>query len=422
LMGGQIGVTSVVGSGSTFSFTVCLEPARELPPPETTWSWPQPLAVLSVDDNATNRQVLRQLLVSTGCRHAEASGGAEALAQLRQAHQAGAPFHVALVDMEMPEMDGTQLCDAIHADPLLRDIKLILLTSRWHSPRQNLIGQHGFSAVLTKPIRRLYLLETLKAVLSGCSTPIAPVTGQNCPTATRAGRILLAEDNPTNQKVALAMLARLGVTTDVAENGRVAMRMFLKQPYDLILMDVEMPVLDGIAATRRLRALARRYPAAGSAPIVAMTAHAIKGFKERCLEAGMNDYIVKPIDPRELSAIVQHYLTPPAAPVVFDEASLRLRLGDDAAFLRELIETYLCDTAARLETIEAALKTGDTQTVSLEAHALKGASASVSLMEMQNLSLQLETLAKQNNRIGAKATLLKMQSALERVRAYRLAE
>jgi len=190
----------------------------------------------------------------------------------------------------------------------------------------------------------------------------------------------------------------------------------------LILMDVEMPVLDGIAATRRLRALARRYPAAGSAPIVAMTAHAIKGFKERCLEAGMNDYIVKPIDPRELSAIVQHYLTPQAAPVVFDEASLRLRLGDDAAFLRELIETYLCDTAARLETIEAALKTGDTQAVSLEAHALKGASASVSLMEMQNLSLQLETLAKQNNRIGAKATLLKMQSALERVRAYRLAE
>lgn len=423
LMGGQIGVTSVTGTGSTFWFTVCLEPASELPPPEVLWTWPKPLAILSVDDNATNRRVLRQLLTSTGCQYAEAVGGAEALAQLRQAQQAGTPFHVALVDMEMPEMDGTQLCDIIHADPALSNLKLILLTSRWHNSRQDLVGPHGFAAVLTKPVRCLYLLETLKAVLTGRSATAAAVASQNCPTTgKRAGRILLAEDNPTNQKVALAMLARMGATTDVAENGRVALRMFLKQPYDLILMDVEMPVLDGIAATRRLRALARRHPAAGAVPIVAMTAHAIKGFKERCLEAGMNDYIVKPIDPRELSALLQHYLTAPApaaAPVVFDETGLRERIGSDDGLIRELIATYVCDVGARLDSVETALQTGDVTTVRLQAHTLKGSSGSVGMVEMQRLSAQLEDLVQQNNLAGAQAAIPELRAALARVQACR---
>ena len=426
LMGGKIEVSSTAGVGSTFSFNVCMETAEELPVPEEKWDWPRPLAVLGVDDNKTNLRVLRQLLTTTGCRYVDVDSGEAALAELRRAQQAGTPFHVALVDMEMPGMDGAQLCDAIRADSTLRNLKLILLTSRWHTSRQDLIGKHGFSAVLTKPVRRSFFLETLKAVLTGRSTAIPSLVDKNWPTPMHTGRVLLAEDNPTNQKVALAMLQRMGVIAEVAENGRVALWMFLQKAYDLILMDVEMPVLDGIAATIRLRAIARRYPAAGTVPIIAMTAHAIKGFKERCLEAGMNGYLAKPIDPHELNAILQSYLTAKplaaanqevVAPVADGKANesildpvvtARLRelaAATDPGFLNELYAAFLSSSAQYLTTICEEVSAGNADGLRKSAHAFRGASANIGAAKLTELCRQLEKLGKDGRVDGDVASL-----------------
>jgi len=420
LMDGEIGVNSTAGCGSTFWFTVRLKVAPAPAPLETDWQWPTPLAVFGVDDNATNRRVLRQLLLPTNCRYADAADAAATLAMLRAAQAAGTPFDVVLADLEMPEMNGVQLAEAIRADSALCKTKLILLTSRWHSSRIALTDRHGFAAVLTKPIRRKQLLEALKFALTGQPEAISERTpaAAKIPRA-RSGKILLAEDNATNQKVALAMLQRMGTTADIAENGRVALRMFLRQPYDLILMDVEMPVLDGIEATRRLRAAARRYPSAGTVPVIAMTAHAIKGFKERCLEAGMNDYITKPIDPRELNNVLQRYLATPASPLddVFDSASLIARTGVDNTLLRELIETYVCDAEMRLDNLEAALQTGDANAARMQTHTLKGSSASVGMVEMQRISTVIEELVQRNELRAARERLPEIRAALERARA-----
>ncbi len=422
LMGGQIGVTSTEGHGSTFWFSVTLQPAREPAPPETPAAWPGEVAVLCVDDHPTNLRVLRLQLGEVATRYAEAASAAAALTLLRQAQVAGQPFHVALVDMEMPGMDGVQLGEIIRHEPALSATRLVLITSRLQGSRQQLIHEHGFAAVLLKPLRRAQLLETLRTVLTG-ERSANPVAASTFPVVTpRSGRILLAEDNKTNQKVALAMLQRLGFEADVVENGREVLRAVQEKVYSLVLMDVEMPVMDGLEAAQHLRALAAQQPALRHLAIVAMTAHAIKGFKERCLDAGMNDYLVKPIDPRELAAMVERYLADapavPAAtaPAVFDVAEFRERTGADDVFLQQLLETYLCDADERLEQFAAAIVVNNREQMRQVAHSLKGASGSLCMNEMQALCQELERALQQGPLLDAPDRLHQLREALARIR------
>ena len=418
LMGGQIGVNSQEGEGSTFWFTVTLTPAAEPEPPAATTPWPPDISILAVDDHPTNRRVLRQQLSEVAQRYADAATAPEALELLRQAQAEGSPFKLALLDMEMPGMDGVQLCDAIHREPALQGLPLVLITSRLQGTRQQLIQEHGFAAVLVKPIHRDHLLETLRAVLTG--QKVAP---SSSPTAIpsvvpQAGPILLAEDNKTNQKVALAMLQRMGQTADVVENGREVLRAVEQKHYGLILMDVEMPVMDGMETTRQLRALAMHQPALRDVIIVALTAHAIKGFKERCLEAGMNDYLVKPIDPRDLAAVLDRYqiaVTAPVKPEVFNVAALRERTGVDDDFLKQLLATYLTDADERLEQLAAAMVVNDLEQIRQIAHALKGASGSLQMSEMQHCCAELETAAKEGKLLDPQGQLQKIREALARV-------
>lgn len=420
LMGGSIGVNSTEGQGSTFWFTVTLAPAEEAPPSEKPAPWPRDLGILVVDDHPTNRRVLRQQLAEVTTRYAEAASAAEALTLLRHAQADGTPFQLALLDMEMPGMDGVQLCDAIRRDPVLQHTLLVLITSRLQGTRQRLIQEHGFAAVLVKPLRRGHLLENLRAVLTGQTLVASPGVKAFPALQPRAGLILLVEDNKTNQKVALAMLQRMGQTADLAEDGREALRAAQQKNYALILMDVEMPVMDGLEATRQLRALGAQQPALRSVSIVAMTAHAIKGFKERCLEAGMNDYIVKPLDPRELAEVLDRYLLgtpPPPAHPVFDLAGFRERTGADDEFIRQLFEAYLCDADERMEQFKVAAEVHDREKMRQLAHALKGASGSLGLHEMQQLCLEVETALREGAPLDTSDHLQKLRAALTRVRA-----
>ncbi len=323
MMGGRIGVESEEGKGSTFRFTLTLE---KLPGGgETTCSLPEDLRggrILVVDDNALNRLALKELLRSRDCRAEEASDGVEALEKLGAAIEAGEPFRIALIDMRMPGMDGETLAREIKGNGKLKDTILVMLSAAGARCDAKRLEELGFAAFLAKPVRRSHLFDCLAAI-NGGSRPLSAMNGaqsgepaSSCASTVpgesneeaggRNTRILLAEDNITNQAMAVRVLKKFGFTVDVAENGREAVEAYEKTPYALVLMDVQMPEMDGFEATAAIR---RREASGGRrVPIIAMTAHAMKGDRELCLEAGMDDYVSKPMRPADLIRVIDRFL------------------------------------------------------------------------------------------------------------------
>jgi PAS domain S-box-containing protein len=316
LMQGETGVESQEGVGSTFWFTARFDVAenavRALASPAAEL---QRQRVLVVDDNATNRKVLMGQL--TWCRMDAvcAASADEALSLLRQAADSGKPFEVALLDHQMPDCDGAQLGKIIATDPQLSAVRLVILTSSGQRGDGDLFAQLGFAGYLLKPVTQRELTECLMMVLAKSaatwqdrSQPI--VTRQTLrPQALQPKqRLLLAEDNAVNQKVACRMLEKLGYRVDVAGDGGAAVKAWETGRYDLILMDCQMPVLDGYEATRKIRAAESTSPTTKRVPVVALTAHAMKGADEQCIAAGMDDYLSKPIDKAQLLACLQRWL------------------------------------------------------------------------------------------------------------------
>jgi PAS domain S-box-containing protein len=302
MMGGQLWVESAVGQGSTFHFTVVVQSVPSAPRPfhATGFADLAGKRLLVVDDNATNRRILSTQATGWGMHARAASSPAEALEWLR----AGSHFDVAILDMHMPEMDGGMLAREIRRLHSGTSLPLILLSSL--GQREHAGGDGLFAAYLTKPAKPARILEALAAILRG-ATPVSAVDssrGINLdPAMTRHERILLAEDNTVNQKVALMMLGRLGYRADVAANGLEVIEAVGRQHYDVILMDVQMPEMDGLEATRRIVA---RTPDPAARPwIVALTANAMQGDREQCIAAGMDDYISKPIRRDELEAALE---------------------------------------------------------------------------------------------------------------------
>ncbi|HMC62989.1 MAG TPA: response regulator, partial [Candidatus Solibacter sp.] len=287
------------------------------------------LRALIVDDNEVNRRVLRDQIACWGMRNESVSSGGKALDALRTAKESGDPYRFVLLDHQMPGMDGVEVAAAIKADPAIRDTVVVLLTSvgRWCELRRT----EGalMDASLVKPVRQSQLLNTLAAAWAkklevvpvGRSTsargpmhldatlgvPVGPQAEAGGEFAGRAVRVLVAEDNPVNQKVAILMLGKLGIRPDLAANGREAVEMFELTPYDLIFMDCRMPELDGYAASREIRSRERR---GRRVTIVAMTAEAMEGSREACLEAGMDDYISKPVKRDEIRETLRKWLAP----------------------------------------------------------------------------------------------------------------
>ncbi len=317
LMGGECGVTSVLGGGSTFWFSLRFATTDQVVAQRTR----SPLAlkdrrILVVDDNQTNLKILSAQMVRCGVYATCVSSAANALVELRRAAKAGSPFEVALLDHDMPEIDGSQLGRMINADPSISSTRLVLLTSSGQPGESSHFSRMGFAGYLLKPVSHGDLVDTLMIVLGADSeapdAPALPIVTQHELLSMRARdkrvRVLLAEDNLVNQKVAAKLLEKFGCSVEIAVNGKEAVRAWENGHFDVILMDCQMPEMDGYEATRQIRS---REPRSQRMPIIALTAHAMKGADEECRAAGMDEYITKPIDTELLRSCIARFCVEP---------------------------------------------------------------------------------------------------------------
>ncbi|HEX7114050.1 MAG TPA: two-component regulator propeller domain-containing protein [Steroidobacter sp.] len=410
MMDGQVGAQSEPGRGSTFWFTLPLEPLMS----EEPGGLPQaPLAgarVLVVDDCATSRQMLAEHLSYAGCRVETSEGGQAALAALKAARDA--PFEAVIIDQQMPDVDGVEFGERILALRDIAPLRVILLTTLEHAADAQHFAQLGFAACVTKPVRVRELLGSLKRVLAqGAlephlrSQPMVARTYLMPPARHRRykGRVLLAEDHAINRRVAERFLERLGCEVRSVADGAQAVRACASEKYDFVLMDMQMPVMDGLEATRRIRDL---EPLGRRTPIVALTADAMKGTLERCLQAGMDDYLTKPLDFNRLQDVLDRFLPiassevaiiqPAARPSGCDQV-VRARLldiaGGDRALISEIVTTFLTGTEETLAQMRRAAARKDLATIALCAHKLKGASANLHIDNLAAMALDLETRA-----------------------------
>jgi PAS domain S-box-containing protein len=445
MMGGQIGLASNPDQGSEFWFTVRLGKQPEGAQPAE----PLPLAdlravhVLVVDDNATNREVVMVQLATWGMRAEEVADGPMALQALQRARDAGDPFQAAILDLQMPGMDGAALAQAIKADATLKNTRLVLMTSLGQRGDAGKMVQSGFAAYLLKPVRQSEFCGCLAAVLAGPGTaqPARPTVARPMVHATlnrfasRKARILLAEDNITNQRVAVAMLKTMGLRAEVVANGAEAVKALETLPYDLVLMDAQMPELDGLEATRQIRRPHSRV-LNPRVPIIAMTAGAMQSDREECLAAGMDDYVTKPVSPQVLAEVLDKWLpqaaTTPAMPVlgapeatasltvkpevpVFDRAGLMERLMDDEDLARQVIECFLQDTPRQLEALRDYLKSEDAPGVRRQAHTINGAAANIGGEALRAVAIEIEMAAKAGDLAAVMARLAGLTAQFNRL-------
>jgi signal transduction histidine kinase/DNA-binding response OmpR family regulator len=408
IMGGELGVTSEVGRGSEFAFLLTL-PIETAPITRTTG-----LAslggrhMLIVDDNQTNRRILREMLAAEGVTVDEATTAAEGLAALRHgAKRGGIPYDLAILDVQMPDMDGFQLAGAVRADKSLKRTNLLMLTSAGQRGDGERCRELGIRGYLTKPLSRSDLLEALGTVLAGppeeAGTPDV-VTRHTIAESRQALRILLAEDNPVNQQVAVAMLVKRGHEVHVVSNGREAVQSVQDRDYDVVLMDIQMPEMDGFEATHAIRAL----PKGQQLPIIGLTAHALSGERERCLSHGMTDYLAKPFKGHELFALVerQHQTGAPARsteetpaateapPVDFEGFRSTLREAGAEQALYSIVDTFLRQAPDRLAALATAVASGTGSDIMRAAHVFRGAAATIGAHKLAELLKRVETSAR----------------------------
>ena len=409
LMGGEIGLSSTPGEGTTLWFTVPLPPEDEEPGAQ----WPLPraaglagLRVLVVDDNATNRTILERTLATWRVTTASADSAAAALAVLR----GGATFDVAVLDHHMPGGDGLELAAAIIADPAISSPTLVLLTSATVHAHRDRAEAAGIRAFLTKPVREAALLDCLRAVrgLTGDSGEPLITEARLALAPGAAGHLLVADDNPVNRDVARRLLERHGHRVDVVGNGAEAVAAHEATRYDAILMDCQMPVMDGYEATRTIRAM----PAGAGVPIIAMTAAAMAADVERCRAAGMDDHVAKPVRWHELAGTLSRWLAPgpgaegpahPAPPqddgdgrAVLDEATVdELRALFAGSDVTVLVQLFLDHADERLAQIRSTHASGDVDGFRQACHTVKGSSATLGALRLAAVCSDLEAEARE---------------------------
>ncbi len=439
MMGGQIGFESEEGTGSTFRFTALFEKqeseAAALGDHGANHAGDgRGVKVLVVDDRASNRQVVSTLLTSWGYHSTEAADASAALALLHRAAQDGDPFEIAMVDKVMPDVNGEEVVRRIAADPLLTGTTPLLMTPFGEQVSAMCLHASRRIACISKPIIEGRLREVLAGTLGTAGLELT--ARERLPATLRPGqarsgaRILLAEDHPVNQQVLLAMLEHLGLAADPVFNGAQAIQVLQSIDYDLVLMDCEMPEVDGYEATGRIR-----NPATGTlnprVPIVAVTANAMPGDRERCLRCGMDDYLAKPIDPNELAQVLKKWIghpatvgksspatkaVPPDDNQVFDRAGLLKRLADNQGLAERLVREFLADTPAQLRILRKLLEAGDAESARRQAHRVKGAAANLSAGALREAASHAEqaAMAGQLNKV---ADLLNtMEGEFERVK------
>ena len=377
LMGGAIAAASAPGEGSTFSFTIPLGAANHPLPAVAPRLDLSGLRVLVADDNVNNRTILRYQLGSCGLRCDCAADGGGALQLLHAAADCGERYDLAVLDRHMPGMDDLELINAVRSHPRLKDLPILILSSACGG--REALRASGVDGVLTKPVGDTRLREEIERILASSPRPQPQIDARGpAGAALPHRRILLAEDNEVSQLVATRVLERCGYQVDVAETGREAVEMSRSAVYDAILMDCELPELDGLAAAREIRGI---EGATRRTPIVALTAHTMRGDRERCLAAGMDDHVSKPLRREILDDVLRRLIaTPPPAGWAGLDSQVLDELGPDAA--AAVVPVFIESAGERLVALDRALEDGDDARVRRIAHGLKGAAASVGAVEL----------------------------------------
>lgn len=447
LMGGRIGADSEESKGSTFWFTARFEKQSEgIAPPEAVQIDLADERILLVGGSVNHRRLLSIMLESWYCRVDEAINMDQALAMMMTALMEEDPYRLILVDRFVSNEDGEDFGKKVKANPKLEKSAMLMITSMGRPGDCSRLQDVGFSGYLTKPVKKQQLYECMLAILSEkeCSVGMSErshslVTRHTLREARRLGaRILLVEDNLTNRDVALTMLEKLGYWADAVTNGRVAVEAVAENNYDLVLMDCQMPEMDGYEATRRIRTRENKKGNKSKKdkgphiPIVAMTAHAMKGDREKCLDAGMDDYIPKPVDPHMLSEVLDKWLssskttnhTHSEEPVLaqsvdltetFDRAGLLERLMGDERLLDRVVETFLEDTRRLVTELKEMVSNNDLEGIKRHTHTIKGAAGNVCAPAMQGLAQETEKAAKENNKKKLKTLLGLIEEQLEKL-------
>ena len=439
MMGGEVGVESEPGKGSAFWFVLPLEPATStslLVPIDLTRLGRR---VLVVDDHETNRRVLAGQLMHAGYEASLASGGEEALRMLRQAVTDGHPFEVVLADYRMHDMDGATLGKHINADPQLSKARVVVLTSLDRHGDIRRFASLGFAGYLTKPIRARELFECMDRVLARDAKEwhmrSQPIVTRGTLSGTESarryhGHVLLVEDNPVNQKVAVRFLERMGCKVRVADNGAEGVKAWQDGRFDIVLMDLQMPVMDGLTATRHIREL-ESAGAREATPIVALTANAMAGQVERCMEAGMSGFLTKPLEIERLHETLERFglgliapesapavSSPAPAPVPVDLGQLNALTAGDSEFAHELAITFIASGEQVLKEIHAALAMFDRAELARAGHKLKGASANIYAEPLRALAYELETSGSSLDQPRLKDLILSLDLEFQRAAQF----
>ncbi|MCP4605266.1 MAG: response regulator [Proteobacteria bacterium] len=434
LMGGRIDVKSEEDKGSTFEFTAILAKTPNHPDRFSEYEQLEGLRVLIIDDNTPSRSALKAMLEACGCTIGEASSGDQAIGQIYRAREGGSPYQVALVDAEMSGMKSATLYREIAEDSGLKDTLLVALLPLSGQIRPASFEEDPFSSFLIKPVKQFKLYGCLRNLVNGepahYSTPLpSSVAGQvTYGIPNNKAHVLVVEDNISNQKVVVAALKKIGCRADTAANGKEALKALQMIPYDLVLMDVQMPIMDGLKATRTIRHSTTDI-INPDIPIIAMTAYAFDKDREGCLEAGMNDYLSKPTHIAKLREVVEKYSTSSfhgensqgtvrehSPKATFDGSSFLLRLDDDKEACWEIAKGFIEDVPHQIAKLGYAFDENDAKQVASLAHTLEGASANIGALTFCSAAIELEKLARIQDLNAARSQMEQLEAEFEHLK------